>query len=44
MWSEAPTAASLLDARVARGWRPLPSALAAGPTILGYAARLTTPS
>jgi hypothetical protein len=33
-----PSAESLLERRIARGWRPLASPLAAGPTILGQAA------
>jgi hypothetical protein len=33
-----PDAAALLARRLERGWRPTPSALAAGERILGYAA------
>ena len=33
-----PSAAELLEARLARGWRPTPSRLKAGERVLGYAA------
>ena len=33
-----PNAAELLEARLARGWRPTPSRLKEGERILGYAA------
>lgn len=33
-----PTAAELLEARLARGWRPTPSQLKEGERVLGYAA------
>jgi len=38
VWSRKPTARELLDARLARGWKPTPSGLRAGPRVLGYAA------
>jgi len=38
VWDHLPTPDELLDARIARGWRPVPSSLAAGPEILGHAA------
>jgi hypothetical protein len=38
VWDHRPTADELLDARVARGWRPVPTELKAGKTILGHAA------
>ncbi|MEZ4409598.1 MAG: hypothetical protein R3A52_24470 [Polyangiales bacterium] len=40
MWSERPTPAALLAARVERGWLPTPSPLKSGPTVMGYAACL----
>ena len=39
VWDHLPTADELLDRRVAAGWEPTPTALAAGPIILGHAAR-----
>ena len=33
-----PNAAELLEARLARGWRPTPSQLKEGARVLGYAA------
>jgi hypothetical protein len=33
-----PNAAELLEARLARGWRPTPSHLKEGERVLGYAA------
>ena len=33
-----PTSAELLEARLARGWRPTPSQLKDGERVLGYAA------
>jgi hypothetical protein len=38
VWDHAPTARELLDARLARGWRPTASPLKAGDRVLGYAA------
>jgi hypothetical protein len=35
-----PTAQSLLDARLAAGWVPTPTATRDGPQILGYACRV----
>ena len=40
MWDHRPTADELLDARLARGWTPTPSALVEGDRILGHAACL----
>ena len=40
VWSEMPTPDALLEDRLARGWRPLPSALATGPVVLGFAAKV----
>jgi hypothetical protein len=37
-----PSAKELLEARLARGWRPTPSALKSGDRILGYAACAVT--
>jgi len=37
VFDHAPSAAELLSARLARGWRPTPSALREGARILGYA-------
>lgn len=38
VFDHAPTAAELLEARLARGWRPTASALKEGELVLGYAA------
>ena len=38
VFDRAPTAADLLQARLARGWRPTASALKEGARVLGYAA------
>jgi hypothetical protein len=38
VWDHVPTDRELLDARLRRGWTPLPSAMKAGPQVLGYAA------
>jgi hypothetical protein len=38
VFDHAPTAAELLAERLARGWRPTPSALREGDRVLGYAA------
>jgi len=40
VWSHRPTADELLDARVARGWTPTPTATRSGPKVLGHAACL----
>ncbi|HEX2571360.1 MAG TPA: hypothetical protein VH877_17510 [Polyangia bacterium] len=40
VWDHRPDAAELLAARVARGWRPTPTALQDGDRVLGYAACL----
>lgn len=42
MWDHQPGAKELLEARLAAGWRPTPSLLRVGPTVLGYAACLET--
>lgn len=38
MWDHRPTAAELLDDRVAQGWVPVPTGTVDGPKILGFAA------
>ncbi|MBF5044579.1 MULTISPECIES: hypothetical protein [Myxococcaceae] len=38
VWRTRPDAPALLEARLARGWRPTPSALQDGEQVLGYAA------
>ena len=38
VWDHTPDARELLDARLARGWRPTPSDVRDGNPILGYAA------
>jgi hypothetical protein len=38
VWDHAPDADELLDARVARGWRPTATAMRDGDRILGHAA------
>jgi hypothetical protein len=40
VWPGKPTPDDLLAARVANGYRPTPSLLRDGPTILGFAAKL----
>jgi hypothetical protein len=40
VWSHAPTADELLEARVRAGWAPTPTALREGDVILGHAACL----
>jgi hypothetical protein len=40
VWDHRPTAAELLEARVARGWKPTPTAMQTGEEILGYASCL----
>jgi hypothetical protein len=40
VWDHLPSAAELLDARLARGWTPTPTATRDGDKILGYAACL----
>ncbi len=40
IWGPRPGAEELLQARVARGWRPTATATREGDVILGYAARL----
>ena len=37
VWSHRPTSRELLDARLAAGWRPTPTALRDGERVLGYA-------
>jgi len=41
-WDHRPSARELLDARMARGWKPMPSALKDGDRVLGYAACVVT--
>lgn len=43
VWDHAPTDRELLDARLAAGWRPTPSALRGGDRVLGYAACVVAP-
>lgn len=38
IWDLPPSADALLDARLAEGWRPTPSYLVSGPTVMGHAA------
>lgn len=38
VWGHRPTAAELLEARVARGWEPTPTETRDGAVVLGYAA------
>ena len=38
IWDHEPTPAELLDRRLARGWRPSPTATREGDVVLGYAA------
>jgi hypothetical protein len=38
VWDHAPTADELLDARLASGWKPVPTATRDGDVILGHAA------
>lgn len=38
IWDHRPTARELLDARLADGWTPTPTATQDGPEVLGYAA------
>ncbi|MEZ4448114.1 MAG: hypothetical protein R3B09_01460 [Nannocystaceae bacterium] len=40
VWDHRPGAQELLDARVAAGWAPTPTATRGGDVILGYAACL----
>jgi hypothetical protein len=43
VWSHAPSADELLEARVQSGWVPTPTALREGDVILGHAACLVAP-
>jgi hypothetical protein len=38
VWDHLPTARELLDARLARGWEPTPTATRDGARVLGFAA------
>ncbi len=42
--NEEPNERSLLDARLARGWTPTPTATVNGPEVLGYAACALSPN
>jgi hypothetical protein len=42
VWNHRPSAAELLAARLAVGWRPTPTALRSGERVLGYAACAVT--
>ena len=37
VWDHRPTAQELLEARLAAGWRPTPTAVRGGEEVLGYA-------
>jgi hypothetical protein len=41
IWDHEPTPAELLTCRLARGWKPLPTATREGDVVLGYAACLS---
>lgn len=41
VWDHQPSAAELLERRLATGWTPTPSPVQGGPRILGYAACLS---
>jgi hypothetical protein len=41
VWDHRPTARELLDARLARGWTPAPTAVRGGAQVLGFAACVT---
>ena len=41
MWDHRPTADELLEARVARGWRPTPTSTVDGDVVMGHACKLT---
>lgn len=41
IWSNEPTDAALLEARLARGWTPTATSMVDGPKVLGYAACVT---
>jgi hypothetical protein len=38
VWDHQPSAKEMLDARLARGWTPTPTATREGPVVLGFAA------
>jgi len=38
VWDHRPTAAELLDDRIARGWVATPTGTVDGPVVMGYAA------
>jgi hypothetical protein len=40
IWDHGPDAGELLEARLARGWKPTPTATCEGEVVLGYAACL----
>ena len=42
VWGVRPSAAALLEARLAGGWKPTPTALKDGERVLGYAACVVT--
>jgi hypothetical protein len=44
VWDHLPTPQELLEARIARGWKPTPSAMRDGDQILGCAACLWSPA
>jgi len=43
VWDHRPTEPELLAARLARGWRPTPTATREGAKVLGYAACAWSP-
>jgi hypothetical protein len=42
VWEHKPTADAMLEARLARGWKPTATALKDGDKILGHACKLET--
>ncbi|MFO0650801.1 MAG: hypothetical protein U0326_31545 [Polyangiales bacterium] len=44
VWDHRPTDAELLDARLASGWEPTPTATRDGAKVLGYAACAVKPT
>jgi hypothetical protein len=44
VWDHRPGAQELLEARLAAGWRPTPTATRSGDVILGYAACVWPPT
>jgi len=44
VWELKPGADAMLQARVARGWKPTPSSLRDGERVLGHACKLDVPA